>query len=67
MADQIVDTILDAILAKDRFARVACECVVKTGFVLVAGEISTDCYVDMPSIVRETLRRTRIYQSQVRV
>jgi S-adenosylmethionine synthetase len=57
VADQIVDSILDAILAKDRFARVACECVVKTGFVLVAGEISTDCYVDMPSIVRETLRR----------
>lgn len=57
VADQIVDAILDAILEKDRMARVACECVVKTGFVLVAGEISTECYVDMPFIVRETLRR----------
>ncbi len=57
VADQIVDSILDAILIKDKKARVACECVVKTGFVLVAGEISTDCYVDMPFTVRETLRR----------
>jgi len=57
VADQIVDAILDAILAKDRMARVACECVVKTGFVLVAGEISTECYVDMPFIVRDTLRK----------
>ncbi len=57
VADQIVDSILDAILSKDKLARVACECVVKTGFVLVAGEISTDCYVDMPFTVRETLRR----------
>ncbi len=57
VADQIVDSILDAILEKDKMARVACECLVKTGFVLVAGEISTECYVDMPHIVRETLRR----------
>ncbi len=57
VADQITDAILDAILAKDPLARVACECVVKTGFVLVAGEISTNCYVDMPLTVRETLRR----------
>lgn len=57
VADQIADAILDAILAKDPDARVACECVVKTGFVLVAGEISTDCYVDMPFIVRDTLRK----------
>lgn len=57
VADQIADAILDAILAKDASARVACECVVKTGFVLVAGEISTDCYVDMPYTVREMLRR----------
>lgn len=57
VADQIVDAILDAILEKDKMARVACECLVKTGFVLVAGEISTDCYVEMPLIVRETLRR----------
>lgn len=57
VADQIVDAILDAILVKDPAARCACECLVKTGFVLVAGEISTECYVDMPNIVRETLRR----------
>ncbi|HON87381.1 MAG: methionine adenosyltransferase [Firmicutes bacterium] len=57
VADQIVDAILDAILEKDKEARVACECLVKTGFVLVAGEISTECYVDMPYIVRETLRK----------
>ncbi|HHW26953.1 MAG TPA: methionine adenosyltransferase [Firmicutes bacterium] len=57
VADQIADAILDSILAKDPAARVACECVVKTGFVLVAGEISTDCYVDMPFIVRDTLRK----------
>lgn len=57
VADQIADSILDAILEKDKMARVACECLVKTGFVLVAGEISTECYVDMPHIVRETLRR----------
>jgi len=57
VADQIVDAILDAILAQDKGARVACECLVKTGFVLVAGEISTDCYVDMPFTVRETLRK----------
>ncbi|MGE5579858.1 MAG: methionine adenosyltransferase [Bacillota bacterium] len=57
VADQISDGILDAILSKDPDARVACECLVKTGLVLVAGEISTDCYVDMPFTVREMLRR----------
>jgi S-adenosylmethionine synthetase len=57
VADQIVDTILDAIIEKDPLARVACECIVKTGLVLVAGEISTDCYVDIPMAVRETLRK----------
>ncbi|HHY75582.1 MAG TPA: methionine adenosyltransferase [Firmicutes bacterium] len=56
VADRIADAILDRILEKDPVARVACECIVKTGFVLVAGEISTECYVDMPQIVRDTLR-----------
>lgn len=56
VADQIADSVLDSILDKDPVARVACECLVKTGFVLVAGEISTDCYVDIPWIVRDTLR-----------
>lgn len=56
IADQISDAILDAILAQDPDARVACETAVKTGLVLVFGEITTDCYVDMPHIIRETLR-----------
>lgn len=56
IADQISDAILDAILEKDPKARVACETTLKTGLVLVAGEITCDCYVDMPRIVRETLR-----------
>ncbi|MGB9886235.1 MAG: methionine adenosyltransferase [Moorellales bacterium] len=56
MADQISDAILDALLAQDPFARVACETTVTTGLVLVAGEITTDCYVDIPRVVRETIR-----------
>ncbi|MEW6522477.1 MAG: methionine adenosyltransferase [Bacillota bacterium] len=57
VADQICDALLDEILAKDPDARVACEATVKTGLVLVTGEISTDCYVDMPRTVRSVLRR----------
>ena len=56
VADQISDAILDAILAKDPLARVACETLVTTGLVLVAGEITTECYVDIPAIVRQTVR-----------
>ena len=56
MADQISDSILDAILAKDKNARVACETLVTTGMVHVVGEISMTCYVDIPHIVRETIR-----------
>lgn len=56
LADQISDAVLDAILAKDPLARVACETVVTTGLVLVAGEITTDCYVDIPRIIRQTVR-----------
>ena len=56
MADQISDGILDAILEKDKNARVACETLVTTGMVHVVGEISTTCYVDIPHIVRETVR-----------
>ncbi|MBU5676646.1 methionine adenosyltransferase [Alkaliphilus sp. MSJ-5] len=55
ICDQISDSILDAILEKDPSARVACETSVSTGLVLVAGEISTDCYVDIPKIVRKTI------------
>lgn len=55
MADQISDAILDAIIAKDPNARVACETLVATGQVHIVGEISTDCYVDIPKIARETI------------
>lgn len=56
IADQISDAILDAIIAKDPVARVACETLVTTGLAFVAGEITTNCYVDIPSIVRDTIR-----------
>ena len=56
MADQISDAILDAIFASDPNARVACETAVTTGLVLVMGEITTSCYVDIPKVVRETIR-----------
>lgn len=55
IADQISDAVLDAILAKDPFGRVACETIVTTGLVLVAGEISTKCYVEIPKIARQTI------------
>lgn len=56
IADQISDNILDAILAKDPMGRVACETLITTGQVHVAGEITTKCYVDIPKIVRDTVR-----------
>ena len=56
VCDQISDAILDAILASDPRARVACETVVTTGLVLVFGEITTDCYVDVSGIARQTIR-----------
>ncbi len=56
VADQISDAILDAILANDPNARVAAETLVTTGLVLVAGEITTSCYADLPSIIRSTVR-----------
>ena len=56
LADQISDAILDSILAKDPLARVACEAIVTTGLAMVVGEITTDCYVDIPRILRQTVR-----------
>lgn len=56
IADQISDAILDAIIEKDMYGRVACETLVTTGLVFVAGEITTTCYVDIPSIARETIK-----------
>ncbi|MBA2123613.1 methionine adenosyltransferase [bacterium Unc6] len=56
ICDKVADAILDAILEKDSDARVACECLTSTGFIMVAGEITTSCYVDIPAIVRNTLK-----------
>lgn len=56
LADQISDAVLDAILAQDPTGRVACETLVSTGLVVVAGEISTTCYVDIPKIARDTVK-----------
>src|ERR671928_379706 len=57
MADQISDGVLDAVLEKDPTGRVACECLVNTGLVVVSGEITTETYVDIPKIARETIRK----------
>src|SRR5215472_8058800 len=56
MADQISDAVLDAVLADDPTGRVACETLITTGLVVVAGEITTNCYVDIPRLVRERVR-----------
>jgi len=56
LCDQISDAVLDAIYAQDPYGRVACECAATTGLILVAGEITTSCYVDIPAIVRNTVR-----------
>jgi len=55
MADQISDAVLDAIIAQDPMARVACETMVTTGLAMVAGEITTSAYVEIPKLVRETI------------
>jgi len=56
LCDQISDAILDTILSKDPYARVACETAVTNGLIIVMGEITTDCYVEIPHIVREVVR-----------
>lgn len=56
VADQISDAILDEMIEKDPYSRVACETLVTTGLVFVAGEITTDCYVDIPTVARETIK-----------
>ncbi|MBW2099866.1 MAG: methionine adenosyltransferase [Deltaproteobacteria bacterium] len=65
VADAISDSILDAIMEKDKKCRVACETLVTTGLAFIAGEISTECYVDMPQIVRETIRDIGYHSSQM--
>jgi len=57
VADQISDAILDAILQQDKHARVACETLVTTGMALIAGEITTSAWVDMPEVVRQTIKK----------
>jgi S-adenosylmethionine synthetase len=56
IADQVSDAVLDAILTQDPTGRVACETLLTTGLVVVAGEITTSCYVDIPKVARETIR-----------
>jgi S-adenosylmethionine synthetase len=65
LCDQISDAVLDAIIAQDPNARVACETFTKTGFVLVGGEITTDCYVEIPAIVRQTVKEIGYSSSEM--
>ncbi|MEA3415294.1 MAG: methionine adenosyltransferase [Thermodesulfobacteriota bacterium] len=65
VADAISDSILDAIIEKDKNCRVACETLVTTGLAFIAGEITTDCYVDIPEVVRDTIREIGYHSSQM--
>ena len=65
VADQISDAILDAIITQDTHARVACETLVTTGMVLIAGEITTTAWVDMPQIVRDTVKEIGYNSSEM--
>ena len=65
VADQISDAILDAILAQDKYARVGCETLVTTGMAIIAGEITTSAWVDMPAVVRETVREIGYNSSEM--
>ena len=65
VADAISDSILDSIIEKDKGCRVACETLVTTGLAFIAGEITTTCYVDMPEIVRNTIREIGYHSSQM--
>ena len=65
VADAVSDSILDAIIAQDKSCRVACETLVTTGLAFIAGEITTECYVDMPQIVRNTIREIGYQSSQM--
>lgn len=65
VADAISDAVLDAIMARDKQCRVACETLVTTGLAFLAGEITTSCYVDMPEIVRNTIREIGYSSSQM--
>src|SRR4030066_2342882 len=56
LCDQVADAVLDAIIEKDPFARVACEVAVTVGLVIVLGEITTKCYIEIPDIVRQVVK-----------
>src|SRR5215813_4265191 len=66
VADQISDAVLDAMLADDAFSRVACETLCCTGLVVVAGEITTNTYVSIPDLVRETIREIGYTSGEMR-
>ncbi len=65
VADAISDSILDSIIAQDKRCRVACETMVTTGLAFIAGEITTECYVDMPQVVRNTIQDIGYHSSQM--
>ena len=65
VADAISDSILDAIIEQDKACRVACETLVTTGLAFIAGEITTDCYVDMPKVIRNTIREIGYHSSHM--
>ncbi len=65
MADQVSDAVLDAIIKDDPMARVACETLVKTGMVLVAGEITTNTYIEVPDVVRQTIKEIGYDSSEI--
>ncbi len=65
VADAISDAVLDAIIEKDKYGRVACETLVTTGLAMIAGEITTSCYVDIPQIVRDTIRDIGYHSSMM--
>ncbi len=65
VADHISDAILDAMLAQDKKSRVACETLVTTGLVVVAGEITTKAYVDIPGVIRKTIKKIYSQQSSL--
>jgi S-adenosylmethionine synthetase len=65
MADQVSDAVLDAIIKNDPNARVACETLVKTGMVLVAGEITTNTYIEVPEVVRQTIKEIGYDSSEI--
>ena len=67
VADQISDAVLDALLEQDRHARVAVETMVKTGMVIIAGEVTTSAWVDLEKIVRDTVREIGYDSSEIGV